>query len=111
MIRSVLLAVAVLAPFSARAAVGDEVLTGASQPVCETRDALIDFAVSALMKDAARLKAVKNCVTLRAGIPMIIVEEFPGKSALGHIARVKAAVPDGGIMFGYTVSVGLKPAK
>jgi hypothetical protein len=110
-IRSVSLALAVLAPLPAFAAVGDEVLTGASQPVCETRDALIDFAVAALMKDAARMDAVKNCVTLRPGVPMIIVEEFPGESALGHVARVKVAVPGGNIMFGFTVSLGLKPAR
>jgi hypothetical protein len=91
---------------SQKASDSKQLRAAAGQPFCVERNKLQEFLLALLQRDARWLRELKdNCMGLPEGAKMVVIEEYPSGSEIGHVSKVRVFAPRKGSMVGYTLMV------
>ena len=67
----------------------------AGQPFCQQEDDLKPFLMALIQKNAEQMHRY-DCGGLPSGTRLVVLEDIPSPSTLGHMARVRAFLLGGG---------------
>ena len=98
-----LIVVALISPKSGSTT---EVKAQAGQPFCQDVDDFKPYILALLQKNIDEAQRY-SCGGLARGNRLVILEELPSESEIGHLARVRAYIlGGGGSIIGYTLMIG-----
>jgi hypothetical protein len=92
-----------LAAFASGSAGASEIKAQAGQPFCQRLEDLQDYIIALLQHNADEAQRL-DCGGLPSGARLVILEDLPTESQVGHAARVRAFIlGGGGSLVGYTL--------
>lgn len=75
------------------------------QPLCSDMDELREFILAALKKDREWMTHLKTCRILKAGLRLVVIEEFEGAAdSIMHVVKVRA-IGGTSSLVGYTLKI------
>jgi hypothetical protein len=89
-----------------------EVTTSPGQPLCDTPEHLQEWILAAVQHDDRWIKELsRSCTSAAGGSKIVIIEDLPSDSDIGHVVKVRVFGKTSGSVVGYTVSIGLNGLK
>lgn len=95
-----------LAFLSSAAKAAGDVTPPNGAPFCIEQDHLQEYMMAMLKHDDEWMKQLRDCVVLRGGVRIGVIEEMPG-SELGHVSKVRV-ISNGSSVVGYILVLDLQ---